>query len=133
MFVYYTSQAIHTKAASLTYFTFSTILPVILVHRTEHSIGFLPCLSLFYNRQNGNLLLHADGQGGVTHAWKQHPKHVLILSNAGKPIWTLHGDENALAGLTAVIQALVSFVHDKGDSMKSIRYQGLHSYLLPER
>ena len=67
-------------------------------------------------------MVHAEGQGGVSAAWKQHRKHVFILSNAGKPIWTLHGDENALAGLMAVIQALVSFVHDKGDSIRSIRY-----------
>ena len=67
-------------------------------------------------------MLHADGQGGVSAAWKQHRKHVFILSNAGKPIWTLHGDENALAGLMAVVQALVSFVHDKGDAIRSIRY-----------
>ncbi|KAL3136443.1 hypothetical protein ABBQ38_005698 [Trebouxia sp. C0009 RCD-2024] len=72
------------------------------------------------------------GQGGVTHAWKQHPKHVLILSNAGKPIWSLHGDENALAGLTAVIQALVSFVHDKGDCMQSIR-AGKHLIVFLEK
>ena len=66
-------------------------------------------------------VLSAEGQLGVSHQWRQHRKHVFILSNAGKPIWTLHGDENALAGLMAVIQALVSFVHDKGDSMQSIR------------
>lgn len=65
---------------------------------------------------------NADTQGGTSHSWRQQRKHVFVLSNAGKPIWTLHGDENALAGLMAVIQALTSFVHDKGDTMQSIRY-----------
>lgn len=59
--------------------------------------------------------------GGVTEDWRGQSKHVLILSNAGKPIWTLHGDENALAGLMAVVQALMSFVHDRGETMQAIR------------
>ena len=63
----------------------------------------------------------AEQIGGVTEDWRGQSKHVLILSNAGKPIWTLHGDENALAGLMAVVQALVSFVHDRGDTMQAIR------------
>ena len=56
--------------------------------------------------------LHADTQGGTSQSWRQQRKHVFVLSNAGKPIWTPHGDENALAGLMAVIQALTSFVRD---------------------
>lgn len=64
--------------------------------------------------------------------WRQRRKHVLVLSNAGKPIWTLHGDENALAGLMGVVQALTSFVHDKGDTMQSVR-AGKHCIVFLER
>ncbi|KAL0025489.1 hypothetical protein WJX77_005361 [Trebouxia sp. C0004] len=74
----------------------------------------------------------ADAQGGTSQSWRQQRKHVFVLSNAGKPIWTLHGDENALAGLMAVIQALISFVHDKGDTMQSIR-AGTHLIIFLER
>lgn len=65
--------------------------------------------------------MSADQAAGVTADWKRQSKHVLILSNAGKPVWSLHGDENALAGLMAVVQALVSFVHDRGDTMQAMR------------
>ena len=34
----------------------------------------------------------------------------------------LHGDENALVGLAGVVQALTSFVHNKGDTIQSISY-----------
>ncbi|KAL0050904.1 hypothetical protein WJX82_009701 [Trebouxia sp. C0006] len=78
------------------------------------------------------LAVQADAQGGTSQSWRQQRKHVFVLSNAGKPIWTLHGDENALAGLMAVIQALTSFVHDKGDTMQSIR-AGAHLIVFLER
>ncbi|KAL0035669.1 hypothetical protein WJX79_007044 [Trebouxia sp. C0005] len=78
------------------------------------------------------LAAQADAQGGTSQSWRQQRKHVFVLSNAGKPIWTLHGDENALAGFMAVIQALTSFVHDKGDTMQSIR-AGAHLIVFLER
>lgn len=44
--------------------------------------------------------------------WLHHPKHFLILSSSGKPIYSFHqGDEGALSSLTALISALVSVVH----------------------
>ncbi|KAJ1622937.1 hypothetical protein T492DRAFT_311549 [Pavlovales sp. CCMP2436] len=42
--------------------------------------------------------------------------HVFVLSNAGKPIFSTAGAEADLSSLSAVIQALVSFVRGKGDS-----------------
>ena len=48
-----------------------------------------------------------------------HTDQLLWLS--GKPIFSLHGDENALAGLMAILQALVSFVKDQGDALQSVK------------
>ena len=42
-----------------------------------------------------------------------------MLSDAGKPIYTLHGDEDEQSSLMAVMQAMVSYVADMGDSLKS--------------
>lgn len=36
------------------------------------------------------------------------PKHVLVLSNAGKPIFSRHGDEQRLAPLMGMVQAIIS-------------------------
>ena len=53
--------------------------------------------------------------------WKFQPKHIFILSDAGKPIYSHHGDEDELASLMAVMQAHVSFVHDMdGDNIRAI-------------
>ncbi|CAF4768509.1 unnamed protein product [Pieris macdunnoughi] len=48
-------------------------------------------------------------------------KHVFILSTAGKPIYTRYGNEDKLAGLCGVIQALVSVVEEQNrDILRSI-------------
>ena len=54
-------------------------------------------------------------------SWRRQRRHVFILSNAGKPIWALHGSEDALAGFMAVIQAMLAFVQGRGDRMHSMR------------
>ncbi len=58
------------------------------------------------------------------HGWLQ----VILMGRgarsrrcAGKPVFTRHGEEGELAGFTALVQALVSFARDRGDSIRTIR------------
>ncbi|ORZ17135.1 vacuolar fusion protein MON1, partial [Absidia repens] len=52
--------------------------------------------------------------------WLQHKKHFIILSSAGKPIWSRYGDESRISSFTGVIQAIISFFQDSDDTIKSI-------------
>lgn len=52
--------------------------------------------------------------------WKSQKKHIFVLSEAGKPIYSRHGNEDHLVTLMGVMQALVSFVQQNGDTMRSI-------------
>ncbi|XP_052865986.1 vacuolar fusion protein MON1 homolog A [Anopheles cruzii] len=52
-------------------------------------------------------------------------RHVFILSMAGKPIYSMHGNEDKLATLFGVMQALVSFVQSGNDTIKSIHAAGV--------
>ena len=45
---------------------------------------------------------------------------VTGLCAAGKPIFSLHGDEGALSSTMAVVQALMSFVQDQNDTLLSV-------------
>ncbi|KAJ7538741.1 hypothetical protein O6H91_11G062000 [Diphasiastrum complanatum] len=63
---------------------------------------------------------HPD-EDDASPSWRGHKKHFLILSNAGKPIYSRYGDENRLAGFSATIQAIMSFVQNSGDCIQSIR------------
>ncbi|XP_061398217.1 vacuolar fusion protein MON1 homolog A [Musca vetustissima] len=57
--------------------------------------------------------------------WKGQKKHIFILSEAGKPIYSLHGNEDKLAILFGIIQALVSFVENSQDDITSIKAKGV--------
>lgn len=51
--------------------------------------------------------------------WKAKRKHYLILSAAGKPIWTRHGDSSLISTYIGVIQTIISFYEDSGDRLSS--------------
>lgn len=52
--------------------------------------------------------------------WLNQREHIFVLSSAGKPIYSLHGNEDKLATLCGVMQALVSVVHANQDILMSI-------------
>lgn len=57
--------------------------------------------------------------------WLMQKKHIFVLSSAGKPIYSLHGNEDKLATLFGVLLALVSFVQSNEDSITSIHAYGI--------
>lgn len=52
--------------------------------------------------------------------WLGQREHIFVISSAGKPIYSLHGNEDKLATLCGVMQALVSVVHANQDILMSI-------------
>ncbi|XP_056585586.1 vacuolar fusion protein MON1 homolog A isoform X2 [Triplophysa dalaica] len=56
----------------------------------------------------------------MTDSWRQHRKHVFVLSEAGKPIYSRFGSEEALSSTMGVMMALVSFIQAGGNMIKSI-------------
>ncbi|XP_043214299.1 protein SAND-like isoform X3 [Amphibalanus amphitrite] len=64
-----------------------------------------------------------DGDGDITATleWKDQQKHIFVLSESGKPVYSRHGSEEQLVTLSGVMQALVSFVQDSGDSLRALR------------
>lgn len=57
--------------------------------------------------------------------WLNQREHVFVISSAGKPIYSLHGNEDKLATLCGVMQALVSVVHASQDTIMSIHAAGI--------
>ncbi|KAI9926732.1 hypothetical protein ASPWEDRAFT_177258 [Aspergillus wentii DTO 134E9] len=51
--------------------------------------------------------------------WKAKRKHYLIISAAGKPIWTRHGDGGLISTHVGVIQTILSFYEDANDHLSS--------------
>ncbi|XP_016327913.1 protein SAND-like isoform X1 [Sinocyclocheilus anshuiensis] len=56
--------------------------------------------------------------------WRSHRKHMFVLSEAGKPIYTRYGTEEALSSIMGVMMLLMSFVEDKKNIIRSIHADG---------
>ncbi|VDD78329.1 unnamed protein product [Mesocestoides corti] len=52
--------------------------------------------------------------------------HVFVFSDAGKPIYSRCGDENKLAHVMGVMQALVSVVNQRGDQLQAVVAEDKH-------
>ncbi|XP_035930705.1 vacuolar fusion protein MON1 homolog B [Halichoerus grypus] len=64
----------------------------------------------------------SGGQGGdpSDEDWRNKRKHVFVLSEAGKPIYSRYGSVEALSTTMGVMTALVSFVQSAGDAIRAI-------------
>uniref|UniRef100_A0A804JXH6 Vacuolar fusion protein MON1 homolog n=1 Tax=Musa acuminata subsp. malaccensis TaxID=214687 RepID=A0A804JXH6_MUSAM len=78
---------------------------------------------------DGGSSLRGDWSRGKRHfdeddasiSWRNRKKHFFILSHSGKPIYSRYGDEHKLAGFSATLQAIISFVENGGDCIKFVR------------
>jgi hypothetical protein len=52
--------------------------------------------------------------------WRSRRKHFFILSSAGKPIYSRYGDDSIISGYMGVIQAIISFFEDNGDTLQYV-------------
>ncbi|XP_034961863.2 vacuolar fusion protein MON1 homolog A isoform X2 [Zootoca vivipara] len=57
-------------------------------------------------------------------AWRMHQKHVFVLSEAGKPVYSRYGSEEALSSTMGVMMALVSFLEAQKNAIRSIHADG---------
>ncbi|KAL0978703.1 hypothetical protein UPYG_G00174110 [Umbra pygmaea] len=80
----------------------------------------------------GSSPLSAPSEGPSSHrdedvtaeSWRQHRKHVFVLSEAGKPIYSRYGSEEALSSTMGVMMALVSFVQSSDNTIRSVYSDG---------
>lgn len=61
-----------------------------------------------------------DGGDPSDEDWRSQRKHVFVLSEAGKPIYSRYGSVEALSATMGVMTALVSFVQSAGDAIRAI-------------
>ncbi|KAG8539429.1 hypothetical protein GDO81_020930, partial [Engystomops pustulosus] len=62
----------------------------------------------------------ADGGARALDDWYHHHKHVFVLSEAGKPVYSRYQSEEALSSTAGVMMALVSFLETGKNAIRSI-------------
>jgi hypothetical protein len=61
---------------------------------------------------------HGNNEEELMIRWRMKLKHFLILSSAGKPIYSRHGDDQLISNSIGVIQTIISFYQGADDTLK---------------
>ncbi|CBX98303.1 hypothetical protein LEMA_P097120.1 [Plenodomus lingam JN3] len=64
--------------------------------------------------------MKSDGSNeeAVMYEWRAKLKHFLILSSAGKPIYSRHGDDQLVTNYIGVVQTIISFYQSTKDTLR---------------
>ncbi|KAL2809666.1 SAND protein [Aspergillus granulosus] len=65
----------------------------------------------------GEINIEEGNEELVLEKWKAKRKHYIILSAAGKPIWTRHGDGGLISTYVGIIQTIISSYEDSKDCL----------------
>lgn len=77
-------------------------------------------------------LLNCDSTEYLLEKWKLKQKHFLILSSAGKPIYTRHGDDGLISGYIGIIQTIISFYQEANDPLRTFSAGGAKFVILSQ-
>ncbi|KAF2278429.1 DUF254-domain-containing protein [Westerdykella ornata] len=66
-----------------------------------------------------NIDARGTNEESVMRNWRSKLKHFLILSSAGKPIYSRHGNDELITNYMGVVQTIISFYQSKNDGLKS--------------
>ncbi|KAK6381994.1 Vacuolar fusion protein mon1 [Exophiala oligosperma] len=64
--------------------------------------------------------------------WKAKRKHFIILSAAGKPIYTRHGSDAVISSYVGIVQTIISSFAGNGDQLKSFQADGVRFVILSQ-
>lgn len=75
---------------------------------------------------------HTTGEEHAHWLWKSKKKHFIILSAAGKPIYTRHGSDAIISSYVGIIQTIISSYFGNDDSLKSFHADGVQFVVLSQ-
>ncbi|CAG7785949.1 unnamed protein product [Allacma fusca] len=88
---------------------------------TSGSEDFKEAVTSNFRRQSMAHPEMSDEDFVTSSEWKNVKRHIFVLSEAGKPIYSRFGNEEQLATLFGLMQALVSFVQENKDMIRSVK------------
>ncbi|CAK8689612.1 protein SAND-like [Clavelina lepadiformis] len=73
-----------------------------------------------FRQRKLTMLMTEEDESELSSSWKEKKSHIFVLTEAGKPVYSRHGCEDKLSSLMGVMVAIVSCVHDRNDTIRSI-------------
>ncbi|KAL8414736.1 hypothetical protein RB594_005811 [Gaeumannomyces avenae] len=74
----------------------------------------------------------AQDEEALLRLWKAKLKHYMILSSAGKPIWSRHGDPSLINSYIGVVQTIISFYEGAKDPLQGFTAGGTRFVIATE-
>ena len=73
-----------------------------------------------YRQRQLTQLVHQteDNEDMSSTVWKEQKRHYFVLTEAGKPVYSRHGNEDKLSSVMGVMLAIVSCFHDRNDVIR---------------
>ncbi|PSN62372.1 DUF254-domain-containing protein [Corynespora cassiicola Philippines] len=65
-----------------------------------------------------DMSMDGSNEEAVMLQWRAKLKHFLILSSAGKPIYSRHGDDQLVTNYIGVVQTIISFYQSTNDTLR---------------
>jgi len=88
-----------------------------------------------YRQRQLTQLVHQseqDNEDMSSAVWKEQKRHYFVLTEAGKPVYSRHGNEDKLSSVMGVMLAIVSCFHDRNDVIRHI-VAGSHKFVFSSR
>ena len=83
-------------------------------------------------RSIGEVSADRANEEEVLQLWRSKRKHFIILSAAGKPIYTRHGDDSLISSYVGIVQTLISFYKGADDPLQSFTAGGATFVILSQ-
>lgn len=78
-------------------------------------------------------VVEEEGQEEQAHeAWRRKKKHFIILSAAGKPIYTRHGSDAVISSYVGIIQTIISSYNSWDNQLRSFQAQQTRFVILSQ-
>jgi len=90
----------------------------------EDDDGLVEIGDVDFEKEFEELDEHIAGDELAHSLWKSKRKHFLILSAAGKPIYTRHGSDAIISSYVGIIQTVISSYYDNNDELRSFQANG---------
>ncbi|RVX69705.1 hypothetical protein B0A52_06349 [Exophiala mesophila] len=75
---------------------------------------------------------HTTDEENAHWLWQSKKKHFIILSAAGKPIYTRHGSDAIISSYVGIIQTIISSYMGNDDNLKSLHADGVQFVILSQ-
>lgn len=97
---------------------------------TLEESGILPQLD--FEKEFEPIIEDGSDQDAAHELWKAKKKHFLILSAAGKPIYTRHGSDAIISNYVGIIQTIISAYSSWDNQLKSFATPGTKFVILSQ-